>query len=141
MTVNEFRRRIYELAQLYPRLERGGLNAAQLRDLVRSVARRRGWGARVTYRPWPWPGTTQLIGDSIEIVIDSRRNPAEQVLTLAHEAGHVCLGHLDDDVFCTELDGPYSREQDEWADLFASIILNRRLGPLDYLGKEQFELF
>ena len=141
MTVNEFRRRMYELVQLYPRLARGGLNSAQLRDLVRCVARRRGWDARVTYRPWPWPGTTQLIGDSIEIVVDSRRNPAEQVMALAHEVGHVCLGHLHEDVFWTELDGPYSREQDEWADLFASIVLNRRIGPLDYLGREQLEIF
>lgn len=141
MTVNEFRRRMYGLILLYPRLARGGLDRDQLRDLVCRVARRRGYYARVTYRPWPWPATTQLMDDSIEIVVDSRRHPAEQVMALAHEVGHVCLGHLHEDVFWTEVDGPYLRQQDEWADLFASIVLNRRIGPLDYLGREQLEIF
>lgn len=142
MTVNEFRRRMYELVQLYPRLARGGLNSAQLRDLVRCVARRRGWDARVTYRPWPWPGTTQIIGDSIEIVVDSRRHPYEQLRSLAHEVGHVCLGHLRaDDDWWTDLDGPTSRAEDDWAEAFAAIVIDRVTPTEVFLGREQFELF
>lgn len=141
MTANEFRRRFYALARIYPRLTRGGLNREQLQDLVTRVARRRGYSAHVVHQPWPWPATTQLMATSIEITIDSRRHPYEQLRSLAHEVGHVCLGHCcAEDDFWTDLDGPTHREEDGWAELFASIVIDRVVPPLVHIGREQFEL-
>lgn len=137
----EFRGRLISLARRYPRLARGGLNRRQLKDLARHVAQRSGFYVRFTFEPWPWPATVHRMGRTLAVTVDSRRHPADQLMALAHEVGHIALGHYRLGDFWTEVDGPYSREEDGWADLFAAIVLDKRTTPLEYLGVEQGELF
>lgn len=137
---SDFLDRIRRLIRFYPRLARGGLDRHQLQDLARRVARRAGYALDVAYQPWPWPGTTQVIGQTIAITIDDRRHPYEQLRSLAHEVGHLCLGHLREDDFWTDIDGPRLRDEDDWAEAFAAIVIDRVVPPSVYLGREQFEL-
>lgn len=139
--MREFRRRLYELIRCYPRLARGGLNQRELLDLARRVARRSGLSVRVAFKPWPWPASVVRIARTLVIIVDEDRIPAEQVLALAHEVGHIALGHYHAERFWADTDGLACSVEEQEADLFASLVLSRHLGPLDYLGREQFELF
>lgn len=141
MTANEFRRRFYALARELPRQRRGGLDRHQLRDLVSRVARRQGYGVEVLHRPWPWPATTQVMDRQVVIHVDSRRHPYEQLRSLAHEVGHVCLEHCHAEQFWTDVNGPTLRAEDDWAETFAGIVTDRVVPPEVFIGREQFELF
>lgn len=135
-----FRDRVLTLAHSYPRLARGGLNIRQLKELASRLAARKGFRLDVAFAPWPWPATIQRAGQVLFITVDSRRHPADQASALAHEVGHLVLGHLHAEPFWTDVDGPLQREEDELADLFAAIVLDKGRTPLEYLGIEQLEL-
>lgn len=139
--MKEFAERFFLLALRYPRLRRGGLSRKDLEDLARRVGRRMGKEVKVRYRPWPWPASVQPAGGSISIIVDSHRPPAQRVLSLAHEVGHLALGHYAFDDFWTDSEGPQSLIEEMEADLFAAIVLDRHRTPIQYLGgPEQMEL-
>jgi hypothetical protein len=136
----EFRSRLASLARRYPSLARGGLSRQQLKELASRLARRLGYHLEIVSAPWPWPATISRVGDNLVITVDHRRDALAQLMALAHEVGHVALGHMHAEPFWTDVDGPYSREEDEWADLFAAIVLDKCTSPVEYLGREQLEL-
>jgi len=136
----EFRSRLAALARRYPTLARGGLSSAQLVDLSRRLALRLGYRLEVVRTAWPWPATISRIADTLVITIDDRRDPGDQLMALAHEVGHIALGHMRTSPFWTEVDGPYALEEDAWADLFAAVVLSRHTSVVEFLGKEQLEL-
>jgi len=139
--VSPFQERFFTLAARFPRLRRGGLNRKELEDLARRVGRRLGKEVRVRYRPWPWPASVQPAGGSVTIVVDSDRPPAQRVISLAHEVGHLALGHYALDDFWTDSEGSQSLLEEMEADLFAAIVLDRHRTPIQYLGgPEQMEL-
>lgn len=138
--LQEFRSRLLDLSKRFPRVARGGLGQRELVDLAKRVARHAGYSVDVAFRPWPWPAAVTRIGRTLLITVDDRRHPADQVMALAHEVGHIVLGHYHAEPFWTEVDGPYQRDEDRQADLFASIILDKRTSPLEYLRREQLEL-
>lgn len=135
-----FRDHVLSLTRAYPRLARGGLNILQLKDLAIRVARRKGFGVDIAFAPWPWPATIQRADNMLFITVDSRRHSADQAMAFAHEVGHIVLDHLHAEPFWTDVDGPLQREEDELADLFAAIVLDKHRTPLEYLGIEQLEL-
>lgn len=136
----EFCSRLAALAHRYPSLARGGLNRLQLRDLAGRLARRLGYHLEIVSAPWPWPATISRVGDNLVITVDDRRGPADQLMALAHEVGHIALGHLRTAPFWTDVDGPHLLEEDAWADLFAAVVLSRHTSVVEYLGREQLEL-
>lgn len=135
-----FRDRVLSLTRAYPRLARGGLNIHQLKDLASRIAARQGLRADIAFVPWPWPATIQQAGSRVLITVDSDRHIADQAMALAHEVGHLVLGHLHTEPFWTDVDGPVQHEEDALADLFAAIVLDKGRTPLEYLGVEQLEL-
>lgn len=138
-SLSGFRRRFYRLARRYPRLARGGLTLDQMRELAERIGRQMGFEVDVAFRPWPWPATINRIGDTLSITVDDRQPPARQVGSLAHEVGHLALAHFAVDPFLAD-GGPDCEE--EWeADLFALLVLDRTLSPLDHLGREQLDIF
>ena len=93
------------------------------------------------YRPWPWPASVQPAGGAITIVVDSERPLAQRTISLAHEVGHIALGHYATDDFWTDSEGPQSAAEELEADLFAAIVLDRHRTPIQYLGgPEQIDL-
>lgn len=139
--MKRFRERFFRLAAHYPRLRRGGLTVSDLEDLARRIGRRFNIEVFVQRSDWPWPASIQRIAGALLIHVDARRLPAQQVLSLAHEVGHLALGHYQLDDFWTDCDGPQSREEEHAADLFAAIVLDRHRTPIQYLGgPEQLEI-
>jgi hypothetical protein len=136
----EFRSRLAYLIRHYPILARGGLSRRQLKDLAVRIARRMGYTVEFVHTTWPWPATISRVATRLVITVDSRRSALDQLMALAHEVGHVALGHYQLEGFWTEMDGPYSREEDAWADVFASIVLDKHTSPAQYLGAGQLKL-
>lgn len=139
-SLDGLRRVFYDLARLYPPLLNGGLHERQLRELGRRIVRRSGFGIEFLVCPHPWPATITRIAHTLIVTVDSRRNHPQRVGSLAHEIGHLAFGHFELAGFWTDADGPASRKEDDEADLFALLVLDKKLGPLDYLGREQLEL-
>lgn len=83
---------------------------------------------RVDFAPWPWPVTVRRVADTLLITVDSRRHPADQVISLAHEVGHIALRHYHAEPFRADVDGPVQREEDEWANLFAALVPDEKMG-------------
>lgn len=136
----EFRGRLAYLIKHHPILARGGLSRRQLKELAARIARRMGYCVEFVFTSWPWPATVSRIATRLVITVDNRRSAVEQLMALAHEVGHVALGHYQLEGFWTETDGPYSREEDAWADVFAAIVLDKCTSPAEYLGTEQLRL-
>lgn len=134
-----FRDRFYRLSRTYARIARGGLTVYDLKDLARRLARRVGLDVDIAFCRWPWPGTLQRLGDTLVITVDDRQNRGMQAYSLAHELGHVGLGHYRLDDFWTDGHGPRSKAEDHEADLFAGLVLNKHHTPLELLGREQLD--
>lgn len=102
-------------------LARGGMSWAGLRALASRIGTARGVEIVVAEDPWPFSGSLQRVGDRLVIKVDSRRNLAERTYALAHEVGHLALGHYD--IHAREVwyhtDGPNADELEAEADVFA----------------------
>lgn len=138
--LNRMRETFYDLIALYPPLARGALHERQLRELGRRIARRAGFRIEYVVCAHPWPATITRIAHTLVIIVDNRRNVPQRVGSLAHEIGHLAFGHYALEGFWTDADGPASREEDDEADLFSLLVLNKNMSPLDFLGREQIEM-
>lgn len=142
LTLTDFRRRYLRLARRYPRLARGGLNVREMRELAVRIARKMGMEVDIQCRPWPWPATISRVGRHLFITVDDRQNPGKQVSSLAHELGHLAMAHFALEPFFAD-GGGYGGGcgDEEWeADVFALLVLDRIVSPLEHLGPEQLEL-
>jgi hypothetical protein len=101
--VNE---KLLKLALWHPPIRRGAMTLSELRLLVHRIAKKRGLKAIVMIHPWPFRGSVQRDGGWLIIHIDSRQGldgvvhpdilrlmEVRQIIALAHEVGHVALGH------------------------------------------------
>lgn len=135
-----FRQRFLALARRYPRLKRGRLGKPELLDLARRYARSHGYDLIVRHCPWPWYGTIRRMDQTIVITIDSRQNARWQLGTLAHEVGHLVLGHYLLEPFWADATSPANREEESEADAFAALVTQTFASPLHHLGPDQLEL-
>lgn len=106
--------RLDRLVRWHPTIARGGMSWGQLKDLAKRIAARRGLECRVHLKPWPWRGSVTMSFGALIIHVDqeqglpardaawsapqpaheeARRRAAAQLAALAHEVGHVALGH------------------------------------------------
>jgi hypothetical protein len=111
------------LCRWHPQLARGAMSWAQLRNLARRIGAARGVEVVVDVVAWPWPATARWVGDVLAITVDGRQSRAGRIYALAHEVGHLALGHCslrDRDVWFHR-DGVCSDEMESEADLFAQL--------------------
>lgn len=132
-----FQRRFFAAAAIYPRLRRGGLTKQDLIDLARRYGRRLGLDVIIDFGPWPWRGSIRRLGNTIVINIDNRTDLAEQVGTLAHEVGHLVLGHYRLEPFWADSWTPANRSEELEADLFCGLVLDRCVSPIQHLGGDE----
>lgn len=126
---------------MYPTLRRGGMTWAQLCGVLRARAQRRGVGLDVDLCPWPDRGAVERFGNLLVVYVDSRQSKGDQLRALAHEAGHVLLGHyqLEQEVWFqidTGPDNPWEAE----ADWFADFALRTAGTPPEWFIGEQLDL-
>lgn len=94
-------------------------------------------------RPWPSEGSVRQIGRRLVVNIDSRLSKSDRVFALAHEAGHVLLGHyqLDEEGvwFMREPKDPGDDFEVE-ADFFAMFVCRSRKMPAEWIIGGQLDL-
>lgn len=117
------------------------MSGEQIKRLLQSRAARKGFKLGVEVLPWPFAGTLQRLGDSISILIDSRRSAGDQLHALAHEAGHLLFGHyeLENEVWTLQ-EGPGGDEWEWEADLFAAFATRTPGTPPGWFLEEQLKL-
>ncbi len=134
------RERLIRLTGRYRTLQRGGLSFHQLREIAVR------WGARhqlhvhILLLPWPESGSVQRAGDTVGIFINSRANVAERTYALAHEVGHLLLGHYDTRDVWFLLDGPRACDWEDEADCFAAFATRTPKTPAEWFASEQCSL-
>lgn len=126
--------RIRRLMKLHPPLREGALSWRGLIGLAQRVTRRLDLDCSVKLRPCPYGGSVGRIGPRVTYTIDSRADRDQRRRILAHEIGHVALGHyaLEDEVwYYTDdpQDDPYEGE----ADLFEAVALRSRYWPVEHI--------
>jgi hypothetical protein len=116
--------KLRDLGREHPDLARGGLSWDQLVTLARRIGAARGVEVDVRAHSWPWGGSVQWFGSALAISIDDRRPRAEQVWALAHEVGHLALGHCHleepEHAWCVHAGSKEDLEQEAAAECFAA---------------------
>lgn len=119
------------MAQECPGFDRGGMSRQQLTMLLARYAVRANLTPVVRFDPWPFRGSVQRFGDRLTVVVDSRLEHEQRLATLAHEVGHVALGHYALEEGCWYFTDSEGMNEWEWeADLFARIALRSPGVPL-----------
>lgn len=97
----------------------------------------------VVVKPWPSEGSVRQIGRRLVVNIDSRQSRTNRIFALAHEAGHVLLGHYqssEDGVwFMREPKDPGDDLEAE-ADFFAMFVCRSRCMPAEWIIGGQLDL-
>lgn len=134
-----FTERLRAIASTCPAFGRGGISWHQLRDLAGAWGRTVGLRVAVDLRHgWPFGGSIQTFGRRLVVFIDAALPDWERRHVLAHEIGHLVLGHydLDDDIpwFLSDSDGASELEQE--AQTFAFLATRSPGLPLEwFLGQ------
>ncbi len=129
-------RRILRLMNQHPPLRKGALGWRGLVGLANRVVHR--IDARlevmVKLRPNPFRGHVRRIGNRVTFSIDASLSRRERELVLAHEIGHVALGHylLADEVYYYS-DNPQGDVEEQEADLFEMVALRSMFVPLEWI--------
>lgn len=152
--------KLLKLARWHPPIARGGMTWGQLRDLAHRIAEKRGLRAKVTLTNWPFRGSVQRVEDVLAIHVDQVQAPRwtgpdpmpkhvvlhqrknDQVYALAHEVGHVAMGHyeLSDEGIWFHVDGAGDCELEAEADAFAHLVTRSPGVPVDWLLSDQLDL-
>lgn len=128
------RERVARVAELAPSFRDGGLSWHELREVARV------WGASVGLRVaidlregWPLSGSIQRIGEALVVFIDARLGHWARRYVLAHEVGHLVLGHYDvaDDRPWYMTDGLGASEMEREAETFACLATRSPGLPLE----------
>jgi hypothetical protein len=117
------REKLKKLMAWHAPLRRGAMSFAQLRNLARRIGELRSVVVRVKLEPWPFSGTVAWIGEALVIRVDSRLSPGDQLDALAHEVGHLALGHYnlrEREVWYLQDNGPDDLWEQE-AEVFVSL--------------------
>lgn len=122
MGQENYLRKLARLCAWHPQLARGAMSFTQLRNLALRIGAVRGVRVVVDLEPWPWPASVRWVGDVLAVTVDSRQSRPGRVYALAHEIGHIALGHCDlsgERVWYCR-DGEDADAMEEEADAFAS---------------------
>lgn len=113
----------------------------QLQTLLETRAKAKGYELKVKLQPWPGGGSCQKVRWKIVVPIDSRLPPFERLHALAHESGHILLGHyeLDDEVWLLQ-DGEGDSQWEAEANLFAALATRTPGTPAGWFLDEQLKL-
>jgi hypothetical protein len=105
-------------------------------------AARRGLDLVVDVCPWPDAGSVQKIGRRLVVTVDSRQSKSDQLFALAHEAGHVLLGHyaLDDGIWTMREQKAPGDDFEAEADFFAMFVCRSRCLPASWYLNLQLDL-
>lgn len=134
--------RLRRLMALHPPLKRGALGWRGLVGLAHRVVGKLDLRCSVVLRANPFRGHVSRVGSRVTFTIDAALGKHERCQVLAHEVGHVALGHyqLDDEVWYYT-DDPIGDPQEEEADLFEVVALRSMFYPLDFIIRpEQLRL-